>query len=79
MANANLFNLRNRCPVFHVKAAELEDEEERSTVETEIILLSDFYSIVLADLGLKKFTDIADESAKIDKLLSEIGALTNFI
>ena len=58
VANANLFDLRNRCPIYH------------TTDATEVILHRDFYSVILTELGLKKFTDIAEEKLKIDEVLA---------
>ena len=44
-----------------------------------MLLYCDFYSKVLAELGLKKFTDVAEEIEEIDDSLIRIGALTSVI
>ena len=61
IANANLFNIRSRCPIFHLKAADLEINSMNPNAEIEVLLYSDFYTEILAELGLKKFTDVAVE------------------
>ena len=43
--------------------------------EEEVIYRSDFYGQVLADMGLKRYVDIPAETAKLDSMLTQIGAL----
>ena len=62
VANANLYNLRARCPIFHAKAADLNlSTTNFSRTELEVLKYSDFYEHVLGELGLKKFTDVEEE------------------
>ena len=44
--------------------------------EQEVIYRSDFYGKVLTDMGLKRYIDIPQETAKLDNMLNTIGALT---
>ena len=37
--------------------------------EEEVIYRSDFYGQVLADMGLKRYVDIPEETAKLDNML----------
>lgn len=46
-----------------------------SDFEEEVIFRSDFYGRVLADMGLKRYVDIPQETAKLDNMLTQIGAL----
>ena len=43
--------------------------------EEEILFNDSFYSIVLKDMGLKRFTDIPEESRKVREVLSKIGTI----
>ena len=43
--------------------------------EEEVIYRADFYSQVLKDMGLKRYIDIPEETAKLDSMLTKIGAL----
>ena len=43
--------------------------------EIEVILHSDFYEKMLKMMGLKKYVDIPEEAAKLDEMLTKIGAL----
>ena len=40
-----------------------------------MILHSDFYENMLKIMGLKKYVDITEEAAKLDLMLTSIGAL----
>ena len=60
VANANLYNLRARCPIYHVKAVDL-NLDQNPRAEIEVLQHSDFYTHVVGELGLKKFTDVPEE------------------
>ena len=44
--------------------------------EEEVIYRSDFYGKVLTSMGLKRYIDLPQETAKLDNLLGQIGAMT---
>ena len=44
-------------------------------IEEEVIFNDNFYGVVLTDMGLKRFTDIPEESEKLQETLKRIGAL----
>ena len=37
--------------------------------EEEVIYRSDFYEQILADIGLKRYVDVPEETAKLDNVL----------
>ena len=41
----------------------------------EVIYRSDFFGQVLSDIGLKKYIDIPEETAKLENCLTKIGAM----
>ena len=43
--------------------------------EEEVIFRSDFYGQVLQDMGLKRYIDLPEETAKLDNCLNVIGAM----
>ena len=43
--------------------------------EEEVIYRSHFYDKVLTDMGLKRYIDLPQETAKLDSILTQIGAL----
>lgn len=45
--------------------------------EQEVIYRSDFYGRVLTDMGLKRYIDLPEETAKLDNMLNTIGALAS--
>ena len=72
MANASLLNLRSHCRIFHVNLASLHPStsNKATNMEEEVILYTDFYTDVIAELGLKKLVDLPEEKVKIDDFLS---------
>ena len=44
--------------------------------EEEVIYKDHFFKTVLTDLGLKKYTDIPEETAKLENCLTLIGAVS---
>lgn len=71
VANASLLNLRSHCRIFHVSLASLHPSTDQATnTEEEVILYTDFYTDVIAELGLKKLTDLPEEKAKLDDFLT---------
>ena len=44
--------------------------------EEEVIYRDDFFKTVLTDLGLKKYTDVPEETAKLENCLTLIGAIS---
>ena len=47
--------------------------------EEEVIYRSDFYGKVLTGMGLKRYIDLPQETAKLDNLLNQIGAMSTDI
>ena len=45
--------------------------------DEEVIYRSDFYGKVLMDMGLKKYIDLPEETAKLDACLQTIGAMAS--
>ena len=43
--------------------------------EEEVIYRADFYGNVLTNMGLKRYVDLPQETAKLDNMLSQIGAM----
>ena len=50
-------------------------KNNRQNREIEVILHADFYEKMLKMMGLKKYVDIPEEAAKLDEMLTQIGAL----
>ena len=42
--------------------------------EVEVIFRDDFFKLVLADMGLKKYIELPEESEKLSQCLERIGA-----